>query len=153
MGFQLPASKANLNDICPSYVAHAMSIANTLASVTGFVSPAIAGELLDTYGNNHTSWGIIWSISGKNFSHSSQSSTGRRRPEELWFESRIKWTVRSHKNRWLNDPWTFMLQNSGIMLLFGGIFYAVFAEGTVQAWAEEKSRDDLEEKTSLKSWR
>lgn len=66
MGFQLPASKANLNDICPSYVAHAMSIANTLASVTGFVSPAIAGELLDTYGNNHTSWGIIWSISGKN---------------------------------------------------------------------------------------
>ena len=37
------------------------------------------------------------------------------------------------------------------MLLFGGIFYAVFAEGTVQAWAEEKSRDDLEEKTSFKS--
>ena len=66
MGFQPPVSKANLNDICPSYVEHAMSIANTLASVTGFVSPAIAGELLDTYGNNHTSWGIIWSISGKN---------------------------------------------------------------------------------------
>lgn len=35
------------------------------------------------------------------------------------------------------------------MLLFGGIFYAVFAEGTVQPWAEEKSRDDSEEKTSL----
>ena len=65
MGFQLPASKANLNDICPSHVAHALSIANTMGSITGFLSPAIAGELLDTYGNNHTSWGIIWSISGK----------------------------------------------------------------------------------------
>ena len=86
MGFQLPASKANLNDICPSYVAHAMSIANTLASVTGFVSPAIAGELLDTYGNNHTSWGIIWSISGKKFPYPSQASAGRRkvgRPRRL----------------------------------------------------------------------
>ena len=65
MGFQLPASKANLNDICPSHVAHALSIANTMGSITGFASPAIAGELLDTYGNNHRSWGIIWSISGK----------------------------------------------------------------------------------------
>ena len=77
MGFQLPASKANLNDICPSYVAHAMSIANTLASVTGFVSPAIAGELLDTYGNNHTSWGIIWSISGRKGSNRADVKSGR----------------------------------------------------------------------------
>ena len=38
MGFQLPASKANLNDICPSYVAHALSIADTLGSITGLVS-------------------------------------------------------------------------------------------------------------------
>ena len=66
MGFQLPASKANLNDICPSHVAHALSIANTMGSITGFVSPAIAGELLDAYGNNHKSWGIVWSFSGKN---------------------------------------------------------------------------------------
>ena len=65
MGFQLPTSKANLNDICTSYVAHALSIANTLGSITGFVSPAIAGELLDRYGNNHKSWEVIWSISGK----------------------------------------------------------------------------------------
>ena len=63
MGLQLPESKANLNDICPSYVGHAMSIASTLASVTGFVPPAIAGELLDTYGNNHTSWPISYGIS------------------------------------------------------------------------------------------
>ena len=69
MGFQLPASKANLNDICPSYVAHALSIANTLGSITGFVSPAIAGELLDRHGNDHTSWEVIWSISGKSFYH------------------------------------------------------------------------------------
>ena len=55
MGYQLPVSKANLNDICPSYVAHALSIANTLGSITGFVSPAIAGELLDSHGNNHNS--------------------------------------------------------------------------------------------------
>ena len=41
--------------------------------------------------------------------------------------------------------------NSGIMLLFGGIFYAIFAEGTVQPWAEEKRKEDSEEKTSLKS--
>ena len=40
-----------------------MSIANTLASVTGFVPSAIAGELLDTYGNNHTSWPISYEIS------------------------------------------------------------------------------------------
>ena len=37
------------------------------------------------------------------------------------------------------------------MLLFGGIFYAIFAEGTVQPWAEEKSKEDSEETTSLKS--
>jgi len=67
MGFQLSASKANLNDICPFYVAHALSIANTLRSITGFVSPAIAGELLDRYGNDHSSWGVIWSISGNSF--------------------------------------------------------------------------------------
>ena len=67
MGFQLPASKANLNDICPSYVAHALSIANTLGSITGFVSPEIGGELLDRYGNDHTSWEVIWSISGNSF--------------------------------------------------------------------------------------
>ena len=41
--------------------------------------------------------------------------------------------------------------NSGIMLLFGGIFYAIFAEGTVQPWAEEKSNEDSDEKTTLKS--
>ena len=64
MGFQVPASKANLNDICPLYVAHAMSLMNTIASCTGFIAPAIAGELLDTMGNNHQSWGIVWSISG-----------------------------------------------------------------------------------------
>ena len=63
MGFQPPVSKANLNDIRPSYVEHAMSIANTLARVTGFVSSAIAGELFDTYGNNHTSWPISYGIS------------------------------------------------------------------------------------------
>ena len=67
MGFQLPASKANLNDICLSYVAHALSIANTLGSITGFVAPANAGELLNSYGNNHITWGIIWSISGASF--------------------------------------------------------------------------------------
>ena len=84
MGFQLPASKANLNDICPSYVAHAMSIANTLASVTGFVSPAIAGELLDTYGNNHTSWGIIWSISGRKCSNRADVKSGRWKCPTTW---------------------------------------------------------------------
>ena len=62
MGFQPPASKADLNDICLSYVAHAMSIVNTPASVTGFVSLAIAGELLDTYGDNNTSWPISYGI-------------------------------------------------------------------------------------------
>ena len=38
------------------------------------------------------------------------------------------------------------------MLLFGGIFYAIFAEGTVQSWAEEKINEDSDEKTTLKSW-
>ena len=26
------------------------------------------------------------------------------------------------------------------MLLFGGIFYAIFAEGTVQSWADEEKK-------------
>ena len=37
------------------------------------------------------------------------------------------------------------------MLLFGGIFYAIFAEGTVQKWADEENKDDLDEKNSFKS--
>ena len=36
------------------------------------------------------------------------------------------------------------------MLLFGGIFYAIFAEGTVQPWANDDSKDDDVEKTRLK---
>ena len=63
MEFQLPASKANLNDICPFHVVHILSIANKLGSITGFDSPAIAGELLDRYGNDNNSWDYIWSIS------------------------------------------------------------------------------------------
>ena len=39
------------------------------------------------------------------------------------------------------------------MILFGGIFYAVFAEGTVQRWADEENKNDSDEKTSFKSWR
>ena len=35
------------------------------------------------------------------------------------------------------------------MLLFGGIFYAIFAEGTVQPWAKDQNEDDSEEKTGL----
>ena len=38
----------------------------------------------------------------------------------------------------------------GIMLLFGGVFYAIFAEGTVQPWANDDSEDDNIEKTRLK---
>ena len=36
------------------------------------------------------------------------------------------------------------------MLLFGGVFYAIFAEGTVQPWANDDSEDDNIEKTRLK---
>ena len=38
------------------------------------------------------------------------------------------------------------------MLLFGGIFYAIYAEGTVQPWADDDNKDDSDEKTSFKSW-
>ena len=102
MGFQVPASKANLNDICPLYVAHAMSLMNTVASCTGFIAPAIAGELLDRMGNNHISWGIVWSI-------------------------------------------------SGLMLIAGGIFYAIFSDGKIQDWAMDKSEvGSFTEETYLK---
>ena len=37
------------------------------------------------------------------------------------------------------------------MLLFGGIFYAIFAEGTVQSWADEENKNDSDEETSFKS--
>jgi len=37
------------------------------------------------------------------------------------------------------------------MLLFGGIFYAIYAEGTVQSWADDENKDDSDEKTSFKS--
>ena len=38
------------------------------------------------------------------------------------------------------------------MLLFGGIFYAIFAEGTVQPWADDVSDNDSDEGKSLKAW-
>ena len=45
MEFQLPASKANLNDICPFHVVHVLSIANKLGSITGFDM-----EMITTHG-------------------------------------------------------------------------------------------------------
>jgi len=39
------------------------------------------------------------------------------------------------------------------MLLFGGIFYAIFAEGTVQSWADEENKNDSDENASFKFWR
>ena len=32
------------------------------------------------------------------------------------------------------------------MLLFGGIFYVIFAEGTVQPWAVDSNEEDSDEK-------
>ena len=39
------------------------------------------------------------------------------------------------------------------MLLFGGIFYAILAEGTVQSWADEENKNDSDENASFKFWR
>ena len=64
LGFQIPGSKANLNDICPPYVAIGKSISNTFGSMPGFIAPMIAGGLLDSYGNNQQTWGYIWALSG-----------------------------------------------------------------------------------------
>ena len=64
LGFQIPGSKANLNDICPPYVAIGKSISNTFGSMPGFIAPMIAGGLLDSYGNNQQTWGYIWGLSG-----------------------------------------------------------------------------------------
>lgn len=64
LGFQIPGSKANLNDICPPYVAIGKSISNTFGSMPGFIAPMIAGGLLDSYGNNQLTWGYIWALSG-----------------------------------------------------------------------------------------
>ena len=38
------------------------------------------------------------------------------------------------------------------MLLFGGLFYAIIAEGTVQSWADEENKNDSDENSSFKSW-
>ena len=38
--------------------------ANTIASTTGFISPSLAGSLLDHYGENSHTWGIIFGIAG-----------------------------------------------------------------------------------------
>ena len=38
--------------------------ANTIASVTGFISPSLDGFLLDHFGQNNQIWGIIFSIAG-----------------------------------------------------------------------------------------
>ena len=67
LGFQIPGSKANLNDICPPYVAIGKSISNTFGSMPGFIAPMIAGGLLDSYGNNQQTWGYIWALSGLGF--------------------------------------------------------------------------------------
>ena len=35
------------------------------------------------------------------------------------------------------------------MLLFGGIFYAIYAEGTVQPWADNENKDNSDEKKQV----
>ena len=37
------------------------------------------------------------------------------------------------------------------MLLLGGIFYAIFADGTVQPWANDVTDDDSDERKSSES--
>ena len=39
-----------MNDVVPPFAAVGMSIGNTLASIMGFVAPAVAGSLLKSYG-------------------------------------------------------------------------------------------------------
>ena len=48
----------------------------------------------------------------------------------------------------VNLIWKFL----GIMLLLGGIFYAIFADGTVQPWANDVTDDDSDERKSSESW-
>ena len=120
LGFQIPGSKANLNDICPPYVAIGKSISNTFGSMPGFIAPMIAGGLLDSYGNNQQTWGYIWALSGLGSKCQIM---------------RYKITNSDHKQ-------VGRKAHKGTVLALGGIFYLIFADGEVQDWAKNEEQDE-----------
>ena len=62
MGFDSAGSKPNAAFIAPAFAGFIMSIQNCLACTPGFISPVIAGALLDGDGSLQSKWRTVFQL-------------------------------------------------------------------------------------------
>lgn len=98
-----------------------MGISNTFATFSGIFSPSVAGYIVQ----NNVSNVFLWTL-------------------EASFRSSLNLIVIYHIISQSKAEWRIVFCISGLIYLFGAIFYAIFASGEVQPWAVEKTDKKIE---------